>query len=151
MRSRIKGRGINKIQYGFTLIELMIVVAVIGILASLAIPAYQDYTIRAQISEGIVLSGGARAALMDYFMDRGDWPANNVKAGLANLNDIKGKYTKSVRVNNNVITIMFGYDAHNVIFNKKITMTAVVNLGVIRWTCTSAGVIPERHLPQGCR
>jgi type IV pilus assembly protein PilA len=141
----------NKNQQGFTLIELMIVMAVIGILASIAIPAYQDYTIRAQISEGIVLSGGARAALTDYFIDRGDWPQNNVKAGLANLNNIKGKYTKSVRVNDNVITIMFGYDAHNVIFNKKITMTAQESFGVIRWVCTSAGAIPDRHLPQGCR
>ena len=151
MRSDLKGPGMNKNQRGFTLIELMIVVAVIGILSSIAIPAYQDYTIRAQISEGIVLAGAARVALMEYFLDYGDWPNNNVKAGLANQNDIEGKYVKSVKVKDNEIEIMFGNDAHNVIFNKKITMTAQESLGVIRWVCASAGAIPERHLPQGCR
>lgn len=151
MRSKFKGRDMNKKQQGFTLIELMIVMAVIGILASIAIPAYQDYTIRAQISEGIVLSGGARAALVDYFIDRGDWPNNNNKAGLANQNDIEGKYVKSVKVKDNEIEIMFGKDAHNVIFNKKITMTAQESFGMIRWVCASAGAIPDRHLPQGCR
>ena len=85
-------------QQGFTLIELMIVLAVIGILASMAIPAYQDYTIRAQVAEGIVLSAGARVALVDYFIHNGDWPNNNNKAGIANQNDIEGTYVKSVRV-----------------------------------------------------
>ncbi len=68
---------------GFTLIELMIVVAIIGILAAVAIPAYQDYTIRAQISEGLTLSAGAKAAVSEYFMDRGAWPADNTTASLA--------------------------------------------------------------------
>jgi type IV pilus assembly protein PilA len=141
----------KKKQHGFTLIELMIVLAVIGILASIAIPAYQDYSIRAQISEGIVLSAGARAALQDYFTQYGDWPENNVKASLVNHNSIIGKYTKSVRVNRNEIIIMFGNDAHNTIFNKQITMTAQENRGVIRWICAGSGAFPERHLPQGCR
>ena len=141
----------KKTQHGFTLIELMIVVAVIGILASMAIPAYQDYTIRAQIAEGITLSGGARTALMDYFIDRGDWPNNNVKAGLANQNDIKGKYVKSVKVKDNEIEIMFGYDAHQIIFNRKITMTAQESYGVFRWVCASSGAIPDRHLPRACQ
>ena len=141
----------KKKQQGFTLIELMIVVAVIGILASMAIPAYQDYTIRAQVSEGIVLSGGARVALVEYFLDNGDWPNNNVKAGIANQNDIVGKYVKMVKVKDNEVEIMFGNDAHNVIFNKKITMTAQENFGVIRWVCASTGAIPERHLPRTCR
>ncbi len=66
----------KKDQQGFTLIELMIVVAIIGILAAIAIPAYQDYTIRAQISEGLTLSAGAKTAVSEYFMDRGVWPTN---------------------------------------------------------------------------
>ncbi len=151
MRSDFKRRDMNKNQQGYTLIELMIVLAVVGILASIAIPAYQDYTIRAQISEGIVLAAGARAALQDYFYDSGDWPNNNVKAGIANQNDIEGKYVKSVRVKDNEIIIMYGHDAHNIIFNKKITMTAQEIFGVIRWVCASSGAIPERHLPHGCR
>lgn len=138
-------------QKGFTLIELMIVVAIIGILASIAIPAYQDYTIRAQISEGLVLSAGAKAALIDYYVNRGDWPNNNVKAGLANQNDIRGKYVKSVRVKDNVIIVMYGNDANKAIQNKKINLTAVYSLGIFRWTCASAGVIQDRHLPGACR
>ena len=70
-----------KKQQGFTLIELMIVVAIIGILAAIAIPAYQDYTIRAQVSEGLNLSAGAKAAVAEYFMDSGNFPTTNTEAG----------------------------------------------------------------------
>ncbi len=140
----------KKMQQGFTLIELMIVVAIIGILSSIAIPAYQDYTIRAQIAEGLNLSAGAKAALTEYFVMNGNWPNNNVKAGLVNHNDIKGNYVKSGRVNKNEIIIMFGYDAHNAIFNKKLTFLAVDQSGAIRWTCASAA-IKDNHLPSACR
>ncbi len=140
-----------KKQQGFTLIELMIVTSVIGILASIAIPSYQDYTVRAQISEGLVLSAAAKVALVEYYVENGKWPENNVKAGLANQNDILGKYVKSVRVNKEVIVIMYGNDAHKAIFNKKITLTAAHNLGVYSWTCESAGLIPNRYLPSACR
>ena len=138
-------------QQGFTLIELMIVVAIIGILASIAIPSYMDYTVRSQISEGLVLSAGVKVASIEYYLEHGDWPNNNVKAGLANHNDIKGKYVKSVRVNKEVIVIMFGNDANKVISNKKLTLTGVYGLGNIRWNCTSAGVIEDRYLPSACR
>ena len=87
-----------KKQQGFTLIELMIVVAIIGILAAIAIPAYQDYTIRAQVSEGLNLSGGAKAAVTEYFQDRGAMPADNTEAGLAASGDIQGKYVSDVDV-----------------------------------------------------
>jgi len=138
-------------QQGFTLIELMIVVAIIGILASIAIPSYQDYTIRAQISEGLVLSAGAKVASIEYYVENGDWPNNNVKAGLANHNDIRGKYVKSVRVSKEVIVIMFGNDANKIISNKKLTLTGVYSLGIFRWNCASAGVIEDRYLPSACR
>ena len=138
-------------QQGFTLIELMIVVAIIGILASIAIPSYMDYTVRAQVTEGIVLSAAAKVASIEYYLENGDWPNNNVKAGLANHNDIKGKYVKSVRVNKEVIVIMFGNDANKVISNKKLTLTGVYRLGNVRWYCTSAGVIEDRYLPSSCR
>ncbi|MCH6548628.1 MAG: pilin, partial [Proteobacteria bacterium] len=82
----------KKVQQGFTLIELMIVVAIIGILAAIAIPAYQDYTVRAQVSEGLNLGGGAKTAVTEYFQDRGAWPVNNTEAGLdATPTNIKGK------------------------------------------------------------
>ena len=77
-------------QQGFTLIELMIVVAIIGILAAIAIPAYQDYTIRAQVSEGLSLASGAKAAVSEYYQDRGIMPADNLSAGLATANTIAG-------------------------------------------------------------
>ncbi len=110
-----------------------------------------DYTVRAQISEGLVLSAGAKLALAEHYMMNGDWPNNNVKAGLANQNDITGKYVKSVRVKDNVIIIMYGNDANKVISNKKLTLTGVYSLGIFRWNCTSAGVIEDRYLPSACR
>ena len=80
----------KKVQQGFTLIELMIVVAIIGILAAIAIPAYQDYTIRAQVSEGLNLGGGAKTAVSEFYQDRGAWPSDNANAGLSDATDIEG-------------------------------------------------------------
>ncbi len=141
----------KKKQQGFTLIELMIVVAIIGILASFAMSAYQSYTIRAQVSEGLTLSGSAKAAVAEYFMDRGAWPTDNAAAGLVDRHSIIGKYTEHVEVENNVIDIKYGYDAHTAIFDQEITLTAVSNLGSVSWTCASAGIIKPKHLPDVCR
>jgi len=142
---------LNSPQRGFTLIELMIVVAIIGVLAAIAIPAYQDYTIRAQVSEGLTLSAGAKAAVSEYFMDRGGWPTDNTEAGLSDKHDIIGRYTEHVSVEDNVIEIKFGYDAHTAIFDEKIILTAVNNAGSINWICASAGFIQPKHLPAACR
>ena len=104
------GRDMQKEQQGFTLIELMMVVAIIGTLAALAIPAYQDYTIRAQISEGLTLAAGAQTAVTEYYMERGAWPADNTTAGLADKHDIIGNYTEHTSVADNVIEVKYGYD-----------------------------------------
>ena len=138
-------------QQGFTLIELMIVVAIIGILASVAISAYQDYTIRAQVSEGLTLSAGAKTAVNEYFISRGIWPTNNDDAGLADKHDIIGSYTEHIDVEDNVIEIKYGYDAHTAIFDEKIVLTAFNNDGSISWACASDGVIQDKHLPSACR
>ncbi|HGL9776345.1 TPA: pilin, partial [Neisseria gonorrhoeae] len=73
----------NTLQKGFTLIELMIVIAIVGILAAVALPAYQDYTARAQVSEAILLAEGQKSAVTEYYLNHGIWPENNDKAGVA--------------------------------------------------------------------
>jgi type IV pilus assembly protein PilA len=136
------------------LIELMIVVAIIGILAAIAIPAYQDYTIRAQVSEGLNLSGGAKAAVTEYFQDRGTLPADNATAGLAAPADITGKYVQQVEViADGVIEVTYGKEAHQVIDTQTLQMTPItINSGSVGWDCASAGAaIANKHLPAACR
>ena len=142
-----------KKQQGFTLIELMIVVAIIGILAAIAIPAYQDYTIRAQVSEGLNLSGGAKAAVTEFFQDRGVMPADNDEAGLADAADIVGKYVELVTVTTGVIDVQYGLDAHAVIDGMAIQLSPITtNPGSVAWDCASAGAeIENKHLPAACR
>ena len=141
----------KKGQQGFTLIELMIVVTIIGILTAIAMPTYQNYAIRGQVSEGLTLSAAAKSAVSEYYMNLGAWPADNDEAGLADKHDIIGKYTEHMSVNDNVIEIKYGFDAHTQIFDEKIELTAVDNAGSISWVCASAGVIPPKHLPVACR
>ncbi|ENS9591515.1 prepilin-type N-terminal cleavage/methylation domain-containing protein, partial [Neisseria gonorrhoeae] len=93
----------NTLQKGFTLIELMIVIAIVGILAAVALPAYQDYTARAQVSEAILLAEGQKSAVTEYYLNHGEWPENNTSAGVASASDIKGKYVESVTVTNGVV------------------------------------------------
>ncbi|MDH4126616.1 MAG: pilin [Gammaproteobacteria bacterium] len=140
-----------KKQQGFTLIELMIVVAIIGILAAIAIPAYQDYTIRAQVSEGLNLSGGAKAAVTEFFQDRGILPADNATAGLAAAAAIQGKYVGSVTVAAGVITVGYAKAAHTTINGNSITLTPdTTQVGSVQWTCAGVGILPK-HLPAACR
>ncbi|EMS5386444.1 pilin, partial [Neisseria gonorrhoeae] len=94
----------NTLQKGFTLIELMIVIAIVGILAAVALPAYQDYTARAQVSEAILLAEGQKSAVTEYYLNHGEWPKDNTSAGVASPAEIKGKYVQKVEVNNGVVT-----------------------------------------------
>jgi len=90
------------IQKGFTLIELMIVVAIIGILAAIAIPAYQDYTIRSQVTEGLNLAASLKTGVSEYFAQYGTWPTlvtGNVAGSLGNLADPSGKYVSDITIN----------------------------------------------------
>ena len=142
-----------KKQQGFTLIELMIVVAIIGILAAIAIPAYQDYTIRAQVSEGLNLAGGAKAAVTEYTQDRGIFPTTNTLAGISSAVLIKGKYVRSVAVSSNgEITVTYGSGAHSLITSKTIRLKPTTNAGSVEWACTSVSAsIANKHLPAACR
>ena len=148
-------------QQGFTLIELMIVVAIIGILAAIAIPAYQDYTIRAQVSEGLSLASGAKASVSEYYQNRGIYPINNTAAGLADATDINGNYVTSVNIDNGtgtgtgVIIITYGQTANTAINTSTLTLTPNAGTGSINWTCapgtTGGGGVDGQYLPQNCR
>jgi len=141
-----------KKQQGFTLIELMIVVAIIGILAAIAIPAYQDYTIRAQVSEGLNLSGGAKAAVTEFYQDQGAFPADNATAGVEAAGNIIGKYVTGVAVGaGGVITVTYGADANANILGATLTMTPLDNAGSVSWTCANGAGLQNKWLPAACR
>ena len=130
----------TKLQKGFTLIELMIVVAIIGILAAIAIPAYQDYTIRAQVSEGLNLSAAAKAAVAETFLNRGVAPANRTVAGMsANATDTNGKYVTQVSVTNGVIEVRYGLEANAALANQTLPMVPwTTSDGSVAWQCGAA-------------
>lgn len=130
------------IQKGFTLIELMIVVAIIGILAAIAIPAYQDYTIRAQVTEGLNLASSAKAAVSETFGSNGTWPATNAAAGLSAATDIRGKYVTGIAIGaGGMITITYGGQANSVIAADTLTMTPYTSVsGDISWVCGDRGI-----------
>jgi type IV pilus assembly protein PilA len=146
----------KKIQQGFTLIELMIVVAIIGILAAIAIPAYQDYTIRAQVTEGINLATGSKVAVTEFFQDSGTFPATNLAAGVADPPTlISGNYVTSVTVGaNGIITVLFGGSApaHTELAGDTLIMTptSAVGAGSVEWDCTG-GTVADNHRPSSCR
>jgi type IV pilus assembly protein PilA len=142
-----------KKQQGFTLIELMIVVAIIGILAAIAIPAYQDYTIRAQVSEGMSLASGSKTAVAEYYQDHGTFPADNSTAGVSDPSDIQGKYTSSVTVGaNGVISVTYGKDANQDLINDggQLVLTPVTHTGSVEWGCDNSD-LPAKWLPSACR
>ncbi|VEJ40785.1 pilin [Neisseria meningitidis] len=160
----------NTLQKGFTLIELMIVIAIVGILAAVALPAYQDYTARAQVSEAILLAEGQKSAVTEYYLNHGEWPANNSSAGVASVStDIKGKYVQSVTVANGVITAQMASSGVNKeIQGKKLSLWAKRQDGSVKWFCgqpvtrtakddtikaatDTTTNINTKHLPSTCR
>ncbi|KQX98976.1 fimbrial protein [Rhodanobacter sp. Root480] len=143
----------KSMQKGFTLIELMIVVAIIAILAAIAIPAYQDYLIRSQVSEGAVLSDGAKTAIAEFYSNTGHFPSENASAGLATAESISGKYVASVDVSTTAGVIAAKYNKTNAntkIQDKVLQFSAITHAGSIEWTCKSDDV-DTKYLPTSCR
>ncbi|HEZ6932142.1 TPA: pilin [Neisseria meningitidis] len=158
----------NTLQKGFTLIELMIVIAIVGILAAVALPAYQDYTARAQVSEAILLAEGQKSAVTEYYLNHGKWPGDNSDAGVASASEIKGKYVEKVEVAKGVITAtMLSTGVNKEIQGKKLSLWAKRQAGSVKWFCgqpvtrdatnaddvTADGndKIDTKHLPSTCR
>ena len=141
---------VNTKQTGFTLIELMIVVAIIGILAAIALPAYQDYTKRAKVSEGLSLAGGAKAAVAETFVSENSWPSTNTDAGLpAAINSVGNNPVKSVLVSaGGVITVTYGDAVED---DATLVLTPSDAGGGIQWACSNTGTDMGRFVPSNCR
>jgi type IV pilus assembly protein PilA len=142
-------------QHGFTLIELMIVVAIIAILAAIAISQYQDYVVRSQISEGTALIDGLKTAVAEFYNNTGRFPPNNASAGLAAPEGIVGNYVNWVNAANGRITASYssanGFRANSVIDGATLQYSAVSHTGSISWECNKFGTLVNKWVPQNCR
>jgi type IV pilus assembly protein PilA len=163
----------KQIQKGFTLIELMIVVAIIGILAAIAIPAYQNYTIRAQVTEGLTLAGGWKAAIAEYYSQNGTFPTCSSTTGgagcVAAAGATTGKYVGSVVVGPTAGQIVITY---GLLANAKLQTAGANKLDIspglslnndVIWVCGKAAIpagaagvpadtttVPAAYLPTSC-
>ncbi len=142
----------KSVQKGFTLIELMIVVAIIGILAAIAIPAYQNYTKRSHVSEGLSLAGGLKTAATEFYSSNGQWPTNNTSAGMALPASIVGNAVRSVSISQSKITITYNtkVDAGKML----VLQGSTASKGTVEWKCSSptGGTgVDAKFLPANCR
>ena len=141
----------KKVQQGFTLIELMIVVAIIGILAAVAIPAYQDYTIRARVTEGLSLASAGKTAVSEYFASNGTLPGANTTAGMALSTSITGNNVRTVAVvSGGDITVTF---SGNPIDGSTLILHPETAAGGVTWNCKVAigGDLEAKYRPSSCR
>ena len=159
----------RSVQKGFTLIELMIVVAIIGILAAIAIPAYQDYTVRAQVTEGLNLADAVKTGVAEFYANTGSWPTAMSEMGYAT--DPSGKYATDLVVTQGSITIAYGGESNANIAGSTLVLQPVLSPnGDVVWLCgqnvptgttlvytpasspaATASTVQNKYLPQSCR
>lgn len=144
------------LQKGFTLVELMIVVAIIAILAAIAIPLFMNYATMAEGSEGYVLADGAKSAIVSHYNELGGWPSSNTAAGLATATSISGRYVKSVTITSNkngsLITVLFKSNGvAKALQNKNLYLSAVGIAGSVKWECQVDGTDMYKYVPSACR
>jgi type IV pilus assembly protein PilA len=147
----------KSMQKGFTLIELMIVVAIIAILAAIAIPAYQDYLVRAQVSEGATLMDGGKTAVAEFYSNSGALPKSNGSAGLATAASINGSYVSQVEVTaTGILEATYSNTAPqkaNLAINGLVlSLSPITTGGSMKWSCNNAATtVPDKYLPSSCR
>ena len=144
----------KKLQQGFTLIELMIVIAILGILMAIAIPAYQDYAVRAKAAEGVNLAGAAKLAIAETYSSVGHFPPNNISAGLPSATSITGKYVTSVDAGATpgIVTITYNGVEPKLPATGILLLSAATTAGSVKWTCKISGTtIEKRYVPANCR
>lgn len=168
--NRVPGIKVRGSESGFTLIELMIVVAIAGVLAGVAIPAYQDYTIRARVAEAYSLAGIGRTGVGEYYGRWGRFPENNAAAGLFPPESYRGRYVQSMEVRNGSIRIVVRIDqskAQTYALYLRPALPEPSAFGVISWVCNKSGkefdqgfkvsgevgpdVLPNKYVPGSCK